>query len=49
MAAFVEAMTFSITTPTVLLKALAFFLDGNVNFEDYTYFADTWLWQTGWL
>ena len=35
--------------PGLYTNVADFNLDGNVNFEDYTYFADTWLWQTGWL
>jgi len=34
--------------PGLYTNVAHFNLDGKVNLEDFTYFADTWLWQTAW-
>lgn len=34
--------------PGIYTNVADFNLDGQVNFEDFAYFADTWLWQTAW-
>jgi len=34
--------------PGIYTNAADFNLDGQVNFEDFAYMADTWLWQTAW-
>jgi hypothetical protein len=34
--------------PGLYTNASDFNLDGQVNFEDFAYMADTWLWQTAW-
>lgn len=34
--------------PGVYINAADFNLDGQVNFEDFAYIADSWLWQTAW-
>jgi hypothetical protein len=34
--------------PGLYTNVADFNLDGKVNLEDFTYFADTWLWQTAW-
>ncbi|MCX5638498.1 MAG: hypothetical protein NTX52_12515 [Planctomycetota bacterium] len=34
--------------PGLYTNVADFNLDGQVNLKDFAYFADTWLWQTGW-
>lgn len=34
--------------PGIYTNVADFNLDGQVNFKDYAYFANTWLWQTAW-
>jgi hypothetical protein len=34
--------------PGLYTNVTDFNLDGQVNLKDFAYFADTWLWQTGW-
>jgi len=35
--------------PGIYTNVADFNLDGRVNFKDFAYFANTWLWESGWL